>query len=190
MKTVIIDNYDSFTFNLVHYIEEILDERPVVLRNDAFEISELSDFDIIVLSPGPGLPEEAGKLMEVIASYASSKIILGICLGHQALGIHFGAKLKNLDTVHHGVSSEIEITEKDHFFNNISNYEVGRYHSWVIDNKTLSSPLICTSKDDNGEIMSIKHESLPIHGLQYHPESVLSPEGKNMLANFFDYYKN
>jgi anthranilate synthase component 2 len=189
MKTVIIDNYDSFTYNLVHYIEEINDERPIVLRNDKFELNDLEKFDIIVLSPGPGLPKDAGLLMDVIEKYHKTKVILGVCLGHQALGEFFGSKLKNLSQVYHGVDCELDKLSDVVIYGDSDTVTVGRYHSWVVDPVNFSSELEITSIDNDGEIMSLKHKTLPIHGVQYHPESVLTPEGKQLLRNFFNHYK-
>lgn len=185
MKTVIIDNYDSFTFNLVHYIEEINGVRPTVYRNDNLELDDLNDFEVIILSPGPGLPENANLLMRVINTYAQTKVILGVCLGHQAIALHFGGKLKNLEKVHHGVSSLIEVIHPDEIHKEFSQLEVGRYHSWVVDQGTLPDDLIVTSIDKHGDIMSLRHKTLPVFGVQYHPESVLTPKGKEVLNNFF-----
>jgi len=190
MKTVIIDNFDSFTYNLVHYIEEITTKRPKVLRNNTFNINDLETFDIIVLSPGPGLPKEAGLLLDVIAKYHKNKIIIGVCLGHQAIGEYFGGKLKNLENVYHGVASELKKIKDTVLFNNMDKPLVGRYHSWVIQKETLPNFIQITSEDDKGEIMSLKHESLPIYGVQFHPESILTPNGKEMLANLFNHHKN
>ncbi len=190
MKTVIVDNFDSFTYNLVHYIEEINDERPVVYRNNEFELEDLEEFDIIVLSPGPGLPKDAGLLMKVIDRYHKTKIILGVCLGHQAIGEYFGAALKNLPKVYHGVDCKLENLADATFYKGMNNPTVGRYHSWVVKNDTLPDSLSCTSTDTEGEIMSLKHNNLPIHGVQFHPESVLTPEGKQMLRSFFESYND
>ncbi len=184
LKIVVIDNYDSFTYNLVHYLEEITGGTPSVFRNDAFELEELDRFDVMVLSPGPGLPQDANQLMAVIARYASSKIILGVCLGHQALALHFGAQLKNLNQVYHGVASRISIIAEDELHQNHSTLEVGRYHSWVADAVGFPEELLITSKDKEGNIMSFRHTSLPVFGIQYHPESVLTPNGKEILKNF------
>ena len=184
-KMVLIDNYDSFTFNLVHYLEE-LDCDVVVLRNDEFEIEELQSFDAIILSPGPGIPSESGLLLEVIKTYASTKKILGICLGHQAIGEVFGATLVNLDTVFHGVSTTITITETtETLFSNLPQHiEVGRYHSWAINPTNLPETLEVTSVSENGEIMSIRHKNFNVKGVQFHPESILTPSGKTILANW------
>ena len=184
-KMVLIDNYDSFTFNLVHYLEE-LNCDVVVLRNDEFEIEELQKFDAIILSPGPGIPSESGLLLEVIKTYASTKKILGICLGHQAIGEVFGATLLNLDTVFHGVSTKINITDTtETLFSNLpQQIEVGRYHSWAINPANFPEVLEVTSISENGEIMSIKHKNFNVKGVQFHPESILTPSGKTILSNW------
>ena len=184
-KMVLIDNYDSFTYNLVHYLEE-LNCDVVVLRNDEFEIEELQSFDAIILSPGPGIPSESGLLLEVIKTYASTKKILGICLGHQAIGEVFGATLVNLDTVFHGVSTTITITDTtETLFSNLpQQIEVGRYHSWVINPANFPEVLEVTSESENGEIMSIRHKNFNVKGVQFHPESILTPSGKTILANW------
>ena len=181
MKIVVIDNYDSFTYNLVHYLED-LGATVTVFRNDEFELTELEVFDKIVLSPGPGIPDEAGLLKEVIKTYAKTKSILGICLGMQAIGEVFGGTLTNLEKVYHGVASKITIIENDTIFNNLPNeIEVGRYHSWVISNDNFPQNLIITSLDENNQIMSIKHSVYDVRGVQFHPESILTPEGKKIL---------
>ncbi|WP_438966930.1 anthranilate synthase component II [Flavobacterium sp.] len=186
-KIVVIDNYDSFTYNLVHYLED-LNCDVTVYRNDEFDLEEIEPFDKIVLSPGPGIPEKAGLLKEVIKKYASTKPILGICLGQQAIGEVFGAELINLEKVYHGVATKIIITENDTLFNDLPlEIEVGRYHSWVIDKSTIPKELKVTSVDENGEIMSIKHISLDIKAVQFHPESILTPFGKKMLENWLTY---
>ena len=184
-KMVLIDNYDSFTFNLVHYLEE-LNCDVVVLRNDEFEIEELQSFDAILLSPGPGIPSESGLLLEVIKTYASTKKILGICLGHQAIGEAFGATLLNLDTVYHGVSTSITITDTtETLFSSLpQQIEVGRYHSWAINPTNFPEVLEVTSLSENGEIMSIRHKNFNVRGVQFHPESILTPFGKTILANW------
>lgn len=184
MKIVVIDNYDSFTYNLVHYLED-LGATVTVFRNDEFELKELEVFDKIVLSPGPGIPDEAGLLKEVIKTYAKTKSILGICLGMQAIGEVFGGTLTNLEKVYHGVASKITIIENDTIFNNLPNeIEVGRYHSWVISNDNFPQNLIITSLDENNQIMSIKHSVYDVRGVQFHPESILTPEGKKILENW------
>lgn len=185
-KIVIIDNYDSFTYNLVHYFEAINCE-VTVYRNDEFELDELQNFDKIVLSPGPGLPSEAGLLMQVIATYFKSKSILGICLGQQAIGEFFGGKLRQLSTVKHGVNSTIKTLVLDEIlFKNLpENLVVGRYHSWVVD-QNLPEVLEATSIDEDGEIMSLRHRNFDVKGVQFHPESILTPEGKIMLQNWIE----
>jgi len=184
-KILLIDNYDSFTFNLVHYLEE-LNCDVTVLRNDEFEIEELKYFDDIILSPGPGIPSESGLLNKVISTYASSKKILGICLGQQAIGEVFGGSLLNLDNVHHGVSSFINVIVNDEIiFKNLpQQLEVGRYHSWVINPCDFPEVLEITSVAENGEIMSIRHRIFNLKGVQFHPESILTPQGKTILYNW------
>lgn len=184
---VLIDNYDSFTFNLVHYFED-LNCTVTVVRNDEFEIDELEKYDAIILSPGPGIPSEAGLLTEVIKTYASSKKILGICLGQQAIGEVFGGSLINLEKVYHGVSSTIKITIQDELlFKNLpQEIEVGRYHSWVINPIDLPDCLEITSLSETGEIMSIRHKTYDIRGMQFHPESILTPTGKAILSNWLN----
>ncbi|GGD31255.1 anthranilate synthase component II [Flavobacterium orientale] len=185
-KIIIIDNYDSFTYNLVHYLED-LNAEVTVFRNDEFELNELEKFDKILLSPGPGIPEEAGLLLNVIKKYASSKSILGICLGQQAIGEVFGGSLINLEKVYHGVASKVKITKEDSLFNNLpTEFEVGRYHSWVINPDDFPEDLEITSVDENGEIMSIRHKTLDVKGVQYHPESILTPNGKKILENWLE----
>ena len=184
MKTVIIDNYDSFTYNLAHLVKELGAEVSVV-RNDQFRLSELKPFDKIILSPGPGIPTEAGLLMDVIDAYASVKPILGVCLGHQAIGEYFGGKLTNLSQVFHGIASIISITAPDYIYKELpAQVQVGRYHSWVVDNEGLSDCLEVTSVSEEGQIMSLRHKQYDVRGIQYHPESVLTPEGRKIIANW------
>jgi anthranilate synthase component 2 len=182
---VVIDNYDSFVYNLVHYLED-LDCKVTVVRNDEFELDDLKNFDKILLSPGPGIPSEAGLLKQVIAKYASTKSILGVCLGQQAIGEVFGGELTNLEKVYHGVATPINIlvTDENLFADLESNQEVGRYHSWVIANEGFPEVLEITSVDENGQIMSIRHRMYDVKGVQFHPESVLTPNGKKMLENW------
>ena len=171
-------------FNLVHYFED-LGASVTVFRNDEFDLKELDAFDKIVLSPGPGLPNEAGLLKEVIQTYATSKSILGICLGLQAIGEVFGGTLINLEKVYHGVATKIKIIEEDSIFKNIPDQiEVGRYHSWVISNDNFPPNLIITSVDENKQIMSVKHSHFDVRGMQFHPESILTPFGKKILKNW------
>lgn len=186
MKVAVIDNYDSFTYNLVHYLED-LNVEVTVFRNDEFELLDLEKFEKILLSPGPGIPDEAGLLKQVIKKYAPTKSILGVCLGLQAIGEIFGGKLSNLEKVYHGVATKIFIKEKDSIFNNLPNeLYVGRYHSWVISNKNLPIDLIITSTDENGQIMSLKHSVYDVRGVQFHPESILTVHGKQILKNWIE----
>ncbi|MEX0287582.1 MAG: aminodeoxychorismate/anthranilate synthase component II [Flavobacteriaceae bacterium] len=184
-KVLVIDNYDSFTYNLVHYLED-LDCEVTVKRNDQLSIDEVNAWDKIVLSPGPGIPDEAGLLKEIIATYASTKSIFGVCLGQQAIGEVFGGSIVNLDKVYHGIATEIEIIKPDILFRDIPNrIEVGRYHSWVVD-PDLPEVLEATSKDENGQIMSLRHKTYDVCAVQFHPESVLTPEGKKILENWLN----
>ena len=184
-KIVVIDNYDSFTYNLVHYLED-LNCKVTVFRNDEFYIDELKDFDKILLSPGPGIPDEAGLLKEVIKTYAPTKSILGVCLGQQAIGEVFGGSLTNLEKVYHGVATKVKITVPDEIlYQGLPNeIEVGRYHSWVVNSSDFPDVLEITSTDENGEIMSLRHKTYDVRGVQYHPESVLTPNGKKILENW------
>lgn len=183
-KILVIDNYDSFTYNLVYYLEEMNCE-VTVKRNDQLEIEEVEAFDKIVLSPGPGIPDEAGLLKPIIKKYAPTKSILGVCLGQQAIGEVFGGKLINLDKVYHGVATKVKITVDDeNLFKGLDKeIEVGRYHSWVVD-ANLPDELEATSFDENGQVMSLRHRTYDVRGVQYHPESVLTPEGKKILENW------
>ena len=184
-KIVVIDNYDSFTFNLVHYLED-LDCEVTVLRNDKFELDDVEYFDKILLSPGPGIPEEAGLLNAVIRRYASTKSILGVCLGQQAIGEVFGAKLINLEKVYHGIATPVTITEDDLLFRDLpKTFEIGRYHSWVIETP-LPNDLIATSFDEQGQLMSLRHKTYHVRGVQFHPESILTPNGKKILENWIN----
>ncbi|UPS91864.1 aminodeoxychorismate/anthranilate synthase component II [Bizionia sp. M204] len=181
---LVIDNYDSFTYNLVHYLED-LDCEVTVKRNDQLTLEEVDAFDKIVLSPGPGIPDEAGLLKAIIQKYASTKSILGVCLGQQAIGEVFGGTLTNLETVFHGVATQITVSVDDEaLFNGLGkSMAVGRYHSWVVQ-ENLPDVLEATSFDDNGQIMSLRHKVFDVRGVQFHPESVLTPNGKQMLANW------
>ncbi len=186
-KIAVIDNYDSFTYNLVHYLED-LNTVVSVYRNDEFELEELEKFDKILLSPGPGIPEEAGLLKVVISKYAESKSILGVCLGQQAIGEVFGGTLINLDKVFHGVATKVtkSVTDEALFDKLPNEFEVGRYHSWVVANKGFPDVLEITSVDESGQIMSLRHKTLDIKGVQFHPESVLTPFGKQILENWIN----
>ncbi len=187
MKIVIIDNYDSFTYNLSHLLKSLGAEVEVI-RNDCFLLDDLEKFDKIVLSPGPGIPSEANLLMDVIKRYAGIKPILGVCLGHQAIGEAFGGKLINLSDVFHGIQSQISQLDNDYIFHGMkSNLQVGRYHSWVVDPSTLPSCLEVTAISHEGNIMALKHRDLDVHGIQFHPESVLTPEGKEIMSNWLNH---
>tara|TARA_A200000113_G_scaffold214453_1_gene217794 strand:+ start:190 stop:753 length:564 start_codon:yes stop_codon:yes gene_type:complete len=184
-KIFVIDNYDSFTYNLVHYLEE-LGAAVTVKRNDQFELSELEDYKYLLLSPGPGIPDEAGLLKAAIKKYASTKKILGVCLGQQAIGEVFGGKLNNLDTVFHGVATSVNVIAQDILFEGLpDSFEVGRYHSWVVQTP-LPEDLIATSFDDNKQLMSLKHKSYDVRAVQFHPESILTIHGKKMLENWIN----
>jgi len=183
-RAVIIDNYDSFTYNLSHLVKE-LGTDVTVYRNDQFEMSQLEAFDKIILSPGPGIPSEAGFLLDVIKEYAGKKPILGVCLGHQAIGEFFGGKLTNLSEVFHGVATEGTQLCKDYVFDGLpERITMGRYHSWVVDTDGFPECLEITAVSDEGQIMALRHREYDIHGIQFHPESVLTPEGRTMLKNF------
>ena len=184
MKVVIIDNYDSFTYNLSHLIKSLGAEVTVV-RNDQFELQDLESFNKIVLSPGPGIPSEAGLLLDVIRTYAGKKPILGVCLGHQAIGEVFGGKLVNLSDVFHGVATPCHIVADDPIFSGLErDITIGRYHSWVVANEDLPECLEVTAVSDEGQIMALRHKHLNIRGIQFHPESVLTPDGKKMIQNW------
>ena len=183
MKTVIIDNYDSFTYNLAHLVKELGAEVDV-LRNDKFELEELEKYDKIILSPGPGIPEEAGLLLEVIRTYAGRKPMLGVCLGEQAIGQVFGGKLTNLSEVFHGIQTNVKIKNKDYIFDGLpTEIPVGRYHSWVVDADGFPEELVVTAISPEGQIMALKHREYDVHGIQFHPESVLTPDGKQIVGN-------
>lgn len=184
MKIAIIDNYDSFTYNLSHLVKE-LGAEVTVYRNDQFEMPVLQQFDKIILSPGPGIPSEAGLLLDVIKEYAGKKPILGVCLGHQAIGECFGAKLTNLSAVFHGVATPCHLTTRDYLFEGLPDtFEIGRYHSWVVDKSNLPECLEVTGVSDEGFIMSLRHKNYDIRGIQYHPESVLTSSGRQILSNW------
>ena len=186
-KILVLDNYDSFTYNLVHIIEKYAQKEVVVVRNDEITLEEIEQYDEIILSPGPGLPEEAGVLKPLIKKYSATKRILGVCLGFQAIAEVFGAELKNMDEVLHGISTPIHILEENDIFNGISgDISVGRYHSWIIDKSTLPEELKITSRDIEDEIMSVKHVNYDVRGVQFHPESILTPRGELMIKNFLD----
>ena len=185
---LVIDNYDSFTYNLVHYLQD-LGCKVTVKRNDKLTIEEAGDFDKILLSPGPGIPDEAGLLKQIIEAYGETKSILGICLGQQAIAEVYGGSIENLNKVYHGVSTSIKrVNQDDVLYKDIpTELEVGRYHSWVVS-KNLPEVLISTAIDENGEIMSLRHIEHDVRAVQYHPESILTPEGKNILKNWVEAY--
>lgn len=184
MKIVIIDNYDSFTYNLSHLVKE-LGAEVSVYRNDCFEMSQLEQFDKIILSPGPGIPSEAGLLLDVIRTYAGHKPILGVCLGHQAIGEVFGGKLCNLSDVYHGVQTEGTQLGNDPIFSGLpERILMGRYHSWVVSREDFPDCLEVTATSDEGQIMALRHKQFDIHGIQFHPESVLTPDGRTIIGNW------
>jgi anthranilate synthase component 2 len=193
-RILVFDNYDSFTYNLVHLVEKLLHQKVEVYRNDQIPLEKVAAFDKIILSPGPGIPVEAGLLLPLIKEYASSKSILGVCLGHQAIGEAFGGKLVNLSTVYHGVSTPVRIVQrgagsqgingKDLFNGLPDTFEAGRYHSWVISEEGFPQELEVTVRDEKNYIMGLRHKSLDVQGVQFHPESVLTPQGEIILKNW------
>ncbi len=187
MKIVIVDNYDSFTYNLFHLFRQ-LGATVSVIRNDQFQLPDLEPYDRIVLSPGPGIPSEAGLLLNVIAHYAGRKPILGVCLGHQAIGEFFGAKLVNLSDVFHGIQTPARIMQPaDCLFHGLpDSIPVGRYHSWVVSSKNLPDCLDVTATSPEGQIMALRHKQLDIRGIQFHPESVLTPNGTTIISNWLN----
>ena len=185
IKILLLDNYDSFTYNLVHVIKSLGYENVDVYRNDKIELSQIDLYDKIILSPGPGLPSEAGIMMEVIKKYAGKKSILGVCLGHQAIAEVFGAKLENIPTVFHGIQTAIKIMKEDYLFAGLPNEILaGRYHSWIVSKSDFPDELEVTAVDKAGDIMALKHKTLDLHGVQFHPESMLTPDGVEIIQNF------
>jgi len=207
MKILIFDNYDSFTYNLVHLVEKITHEKVDVYRNDRIPLEEIKKYDKIILSPGPGLPAEAGLLLPLIKEYAATKSILGVCLGHQAIGEVFGGKLTNLTSVFHGVATPVKVmngeivnressnvnqnspltthhSRQDLFVGLPETFEVGRYHSWVVDKEGFPEALEITAEDENGFIMALQHKTYDVQGVQFHPESVLTPDGEKIMRNW------
>jgi anthranilate synthase component 2 len=194
MRILVFDNYDSFTYNLVHLVEKIIHQKVEVYRNDQIPLEQVKGFDKIILSPGPGLPAEAGLLLPLIREYAASKPILGVCLGHQAIGEVFGGKLVNLSTVYHGVATPIRVRPtggsgrravQSALFEGLSEgFEAGRYHSWVISDEGFPEELEVTARDDNDYIMGLQHKTFDVQGVQFHPESVLTPEGEKIMRNW------
>ena len=187
-KILILDNYDSFTYNLVHAIYEILGQEVDVKRNDQLEVADVDAYEYIIFSPGPGIPAEAGKMKEIIETYKDSKKMLGVCLGHQAIFEVFGGTLENLEKVFHGVQSEIKVLKTDSkLLQGLGEkFQAGRYHSWVGKTSMIPDELHITCEDDNGQIMGFEHKNLPIYGVQFHPESILTPKGNELLANFLN----
>ena len=187
-KILIIDNYDSFTYNLVQYVKELTDVQVDVYRNDIIGLEEIEAYDTVIFSPGPGVPQDAGIMIDAIKRYAPHKKMLGVCLGHQAIGVAFGSKLSNLKKVYHGIQTPVKIVDKkDPVFKDVADEtEVGRYHSWVIDPETLSDELQVTAVSEDGQIMAVKHKKYPVWGLQFHPESIMTDEGKKMIRNFLE----
>ena len=192
MKILIFDNYDSFTYNLVHVVEKIIHGKVDVYRNDKISLEKVNDYDKIILSPGPGLPVESGLLLPLIKEYASSKSILGVCLGQQAIAESFGGSLINLKTVYHGVATKININEErtlsdNDVFNSLPNeLEVGRYHSWIVSKENFPDELEITAEDENGYIMALRHKIFDVQGVQFHPESVLTPMGEKIMRNWLN----
>jgi anthranilate synthase component 2 len=192
MRILVFDNYDSFTYNLVHLVEKITHSKVEVFRNDKIALEKIADYDKIILSPGPGIPEEAGSLLPLIKEYASSKSILGVCLGHQAIGQAFGGTLINLSTVYHGVATPIEVksetsdNEPRLFAGLPKKIEVGRYHSWIINDENFPEELEVTARDEHGYIMALQHKKYDVQGVQFHPESVLTPDGEKILRNWLE----
>lgn len=191
MKILVFDNYDSFTYNLVHLVEKIIHEKVDVFRNDQIALEDIKKYDKIILSPGPGLPVEAGLLLPLIKEYAATKSILGVCLGHQAIGEAFGGKLENLSTVYHGVATEMktvngeQLTVKSKLFNDLKiPFLAGRYHSWIVSKENFPEELEITAEDENGFIMALQHKKFDIQGVQFHPESVLTPDGEIIMRNW------
>jgi anthranilate synthase component 2 len=185
MKILVFDNYDSFTYNLVQMIKELSDATVEVYRNDEIPLEQVKGYDKILLSPGPGIPSESGLLLPLIKEYAATKSILGVCLGLQAIGEAFGGKLTNLSQVYHGIATPIHLTNPSTLFEGLPNsFNVGRYHSWVVAENEFPNDLIITSKDDEGYIMSLEHKQYDVKGVQYHPESVLTPDGVKIISNW------
>lgn len=190
MKLLIIDNYDSFTYNLVQMIEEIIDEKIDVIKNDAVDLNSILNYDAVILSPGPGIPQEAGKLLDVIKKYSDKIPMLGVCLGHQAMAEAYGGKLERLDKVYHGIGVNLELKQPHFLYDGIEQpIQIGRYHSWVVSKKKLPECFEVISTDENGIIMSMRHKEFSMIGVQYHPESILTPDGKKMLTNWINNIK-
>jgi anthranilate synthase component 2 len=184
-RILVFDNYDSFTYNLVHLVEKIIGQKVDVHRNDRIPLEEVAVYDKIILSPGPGIPEEAGLLLPLIREYAGTKSILGVCLGHQAIGEAFGGRLVNLSTVYHGVATPVHLLKMGGIFEGLpQTLEAGRYHSWVVSEEGFPAELEVTARDDSNYIMGLRHRNLDVQGVQFHPESVLTPKGEQLLRNW------
>ncbi|MCS6824507.1 MAG: aminodeoxychorismate/anthranilate synthase component II [Cytophagaceae bacterium] len=185
-KILMIDNYDSFTYNLVHIVRKLGYEIDVY-RNDKIQIEQVDQYDKIILSPGPGIPSEAGLMLSIISRYAAEKSILGVCLGHQGIGEVFGGRLVNLSSVYHGVATPMTVTKQDYIFSGLpSTMEIGRYHSWVVDHTDFPNVLEVTAVDENGHIMALRHKEYDVRGVQFHPESILTPHGETILKNWLE----
>ncbi len=189
MKILVFDNYDSFTYNLVHLVEKITNIKADVFRNDEIPLEQIKAYDKIILSPGPGVPSEAGLLIPLIKEYAASKSILGVCLGHQAIGEAFGGTLSNLSTVYHGIATPIQQIHEEGKTNALfeglpDQFTVGRYHSWIVNKEGLSTDLRITALEEHGYIMAMEHRSYDVQGVQFHPESILTPDGETILRNW------
>ncbi|MGL6126047.1 anthranilate synthase component II [Chryseobacterium artocarpi] len=186
---LVFDNYDSFTYNLVQIIEKILNQKVDVVRNDQITLEEVDQYDKIILSPGPGIPEEAGILLELIKQYAPTKSILGVCLGQQAIAEAFGGNLINLSEIFHGVATTTDLVKEDTklFKNLASGLEVGRYHSWAVNPENFPEELEITAVDKDGMIMALQHKTYDVHGVQFHPESILTPDGEVIIRNFLNH---
>ena len=186
MKVLVVDNFDSFVYNIVHLLYEIGVDEIDVVKNDQLDFSYINQYDKIVLSPGPGIPKNAGMMPQLLSEFASTKSILGICLGHQAIAEHFGTNLINLAAPLHGVASKIEIVKADYLFENLpKHFKIGHYHSWVVS-EAISEDLEVLAKDELGNIMALKHKKYDIRGLQFHPESILTENGKTLLTNWIN----
>lgn len=197
MKVLVFDNYDSFTYNLVHLVHKVVNANVEVFRNDEIPLEKVKEYDKIILSPGPGIPSEAGLLLPLVKEYASTKSILGVCLGHQAIGEAFQGKIINLDTVFHGVSTAVSVdgdpsskfdvkASRFGLFKDLPlQFPAGRYHSWVISENEFPAELTITARDENGYIMAVEHKNYDVQGVQFHPESVLTPDGEKILKNWF-----
>lgn len=186
MKILVLDNYDSFTYNLVQYIQEIVGYKVDVYRNDEITLEEVDQYDKIILSPGPGLPKDAGIMPELIKRYAPTKHIFGVCLGHQAIGEAFGGTLHNIEKVYHGIATPIKIVDGNSLtFRGLpAEIEAGRYHSWVVEKHNIPDCFQITAVDEHGVIMAMRHRNYNVRGVQFHPESIMTPTGKTMLRNF------